>query len=301
MKGRYLDGVFERIDFDGAASPVAGEVRWSPVKSLWWTGMALGWVSLGWIYFSWSAVAVFVVTSAVTLCLGHSLGMHRWLIHGAYETRPWLGAVFVWLGTLTGLGGPKSMMLTHDIRDWAQRSPACHPFLSHQSPLAKDFWWQIHCKLHLAAEPSFRYPALLEQPGYLWVQRTSMLQQVPLAVLLFAFGGWGWVAWGICGRVTVSVFGHWLVGWFAHNRGARDWHLEGASTQGYNLPLGLLTMGESFHNNHHAFPGSARLSLRPGQLDPGWWVLRALERVGLVWNLQDPAALPERDNLRAVA
>ncbi|MCH2075845.1 MAG: acyl-CoA desaturase [Rhodobacteraceae bacterium] len=296
-----MDGVFERIAFDSSASPVAGTVRWSAVKSLWWSGMALGWVILGSLYFSWGAVAVFVMTSAVTLCLGHSLGMHRWLIHGAFETSPALGRVLVWLGTLTGLGGPRTMMFTHDIRDWAQRSTACHPFLSHQSGITRDFWWQLHCKLHLDKEPEFRFPLLLDTPFYRWLQASSMAQQLPVVLLLFAAGGPGWVAWGVCGRVTVSIFGHWLVGWFAHNRGSRDWHLEGASTQGYNLPLGLLTMGESFHNNHHAFPGSARLSLQSGQCDPGWWVLNGLERLGLVWNLREPDALPRRENLRGIA
>ena len=74
--------------------------------------------------------------------------------------------------------------------------------------------------------------------------------------------------------------GHWLVGYFAHNRGPRSWHIEGAGVQGYNVPYcGLITMGEAWHNNHHAFPGSARLGLRDGETDPGWWVLlRAAER-----------------------
>ena len=297
----YEPGLFERIDFDGPGDACAGEVRWSALKSLWWTGMALGWFTLGTVYFSWSAVAVFLITSAVTLCLGHSLGMHRLLIHGSFETRPWVKRLFIWLGTLTGLGGPQTMMFTHDIRDWAQRKPACHPFLSHQSGILRDFWWQLHCKLHLSNEPEFHYPAFLRRERfYRWLQASSMAQQPPLAVVLFAMGGWGWVAWGICARVTVSIFGHWLVGWFAHNQGARDWHLEGVSTQGFNLRLGIITFGESFHNNHHAFPGSAKLGIAPGQVDPGWWVLRALEGVGLAWNIQTPETLPERANLRAL-
>ena len=86
---------------------------------------------------------------------------------------------------------------------------------------------------------------------------------------------------GWCGasrvRVAASVTGHWLVGYFAHNRGPRSWHLEGAGVQGYNVPYcGLITMGEAWHNNHHAFPGSARLGLREGEIDPGWWVLLGL-------------------------
>ena len=100
---------------------------------------------------------------------------------------------------------------------------------------------------------------------------------------------------GIAARVAASVTGHWLVGYFAHNRGPRSWHIQGAGVQGYNVPYcGLITMGEAWHNNHHAFPGSARLGLRDGEIDPGWWVLRGLMRVGLVWNLKTPevAAAP---------
>ena len=106
-----------------------------------------------------------------------------------------------------------------------------------------------------------------------------MAQQIPWAILFFALGGVPWLVWGIALRVAACVTGHWLVGYFAHNRGPRSWHVEGAGVQGYNVPYcGLITMGEAWHNNHHAFPGSARLGLRDGEIDPGWWVLCALRR-----------------------
>jgi stearoyl-CoA desaturase (delta-9 desaturase) len=110
-----------------------------------------------------------------------------------------------------------------------------------------------------------------------------------------------WLVWGIAVRVAASVTGHWLVGYFAHNRGPRSWHLEGAGVQGYNVPYcGLITMGEAWHNNHHAFPASARLGLQPGETDPGWWVLLGLARLGLVSNLKTPEMLPRRPNLVAL-
>jgi hypothetical protein len=59
-------------------------------------------------------------------------------------------------------------------------------------------------------------------------------------------------------------------------------------------------MGEAWHNNHHAFPASARLGLHPGETDPGWWVLVLLSRLGLVWNLKTPDTLPPRPNLVAL-
>lgn len=111
-------------------------------------------------------------------------------------------------------------------------------------------------------------------------------------------GGVDRVIWGECLRVTVSVMGHWLIGYFAHNTGQRHWHVEGASVQGYNVRFcGLITMGECWHNNHHAFPESAQLGIEKNQTDPGWWVLQLLEKVGLVWQIKRPADLPTRSEL----
>ena len=67
------------------------------------------------------SVLVFLASSAVTLCGGHSLGMHRKLIHDSYQCPKWLEYSLVYLGTLVGLAGPYGMVHTHDMRDWAQR------------------------------------------------------------------------------------------------------------------------------------------------------------------------------------
>ena len=95
-------------------------------------------------------------------------------------------------------------------------------------------------------------------PVHRFMDATWMLQQLPLALVLFACGGWAYVVWGIAVRVSASITGHWLIGHFAHNGGPRNWHIEGAGVQGYNIPFtALLTMGENWHNNHHAFPEPA--------------------------------------------
>jgi fatty-acid desaturase len=286
--------------FDGdRTSATDGRVHWRPAKSLWIGGMTIAAVVGGPLAFTWGALALFLLTTAVTVCLGHSLGMHRRLIHRAYDCPPWLERLFVYLGTLVGMAGPLGMIGQHDIRDWAQRKANCHPYLAHRSSMLRDGWWQLHCELRLAHPP-----ALVIEPGvandrfYRVIERTWMAQQLPWAVLFFAIGGMPWLVWGIAVRITVSVTGHWLVGYFAHNRGPRSWHLEGAGVQGYNVPYaGFLTMGEAWHNNHHAFPGSAQLGLHKGEVDPGWWVLLALERLGLVWGLKTPTTLPHRPNL----
>ena len=126
-----------------------------------------------------------------------------------------------------------------------------------------------------------------------------MAQHLPWALLFYAWGGWGFVFWGVCARVTTGVFGHWIIGYFAHNHGGMHHVVDGAAVQGRNVRwTSLLTMGECWHNNHHAFPGSARLGLHPGEWDPGWWALLALRRVGLVWDLRLPEDLAPRPELR---
>jgi fatty-acid desaturase len=72
--------------------------------------------------------------------------------------------------------------------------------------------------------------------------------------------------------------------------------------RGHNLPAAaLLTFGEGWHGNHHAWPESARMGIEPGQHDPGWWTLLVLRRLGLVWGLRQPGDLAPRAGLRRVA
>jgi fatty-acid desaturase len=291
-----------RIDDSENCNPEKGSVVWSPVKSLWLSSMFLIALIGGVKTYSIEALIVFLSTSAITLCLGHSLGMHRLLIHKSYQCPKWLEYLLVHFGVLVGLAGPKGMMFTHDMRDWAQRQPSCHDYFSHKQPFFIDGLWQLHCDLILERPPKFAAEVEFNaDKTYLWMEKYWLWQQLPWAILLFVIGGMPWVIWGICMRVVVSITGHWLIGYFAHNQGERDWHVKGAAVQGFNVKfVSLITMGESWHNNHHAFPGSALLGLEKGQMDPGWWVLRLLQKLGLVWNLKLPEDLGTRVELVAI-
>jgi stearoyl-CoA desaturase (delta-9 desaturase) len=279
--------------------PVAGAVRWAPAKSLWIGGMTLAALGLGPVYFSWDALVLFLVTTAITLCFGHSVGMHRRLIHRSFDCPLWLERVCVYLGVLVGMAGPFGMIRAHDLRDWAQRQPACHPYLRHGQGFWSDAWQQLHCEVRLDRPPVFRLdPAIANDRFYRFIERTLMWQQLPWALLFLVLGGPGWVVWGVCARVAVGVTGHWLVGHFAHREGHQTWVVKGAAAQGHNIAIaGLISMGESWHNNHHAFPGSAKLGLFPGQADLGWALICAFERLGLAWSIRTPEVMPARAEL----
>lgn len=289
-----IDG--HRVTTADADAVCVGRVRYAPLKSFWFLGMLCAAFVGGALTFSWAAFAVFVFATATVLLLGHSLGNHRKLVHDSFQCPGWLEYALVYCGVQVGLAGPIGLLRQHELRDFAQRMPRCHDYLRHGRPLMIDAWWQLNCELELERPPRVRLePRIANDRVYRFLERTWMAQQLPFALVLLAWGGWGFVFWGVCARVTAAVFGHWLIGYLAHNHGVLVREVRGAAVQGRNVPLlSLLTMGECWHNNHHAFPGSARLGLAPGEWDPGWWVLQALRRVGLVWAIKLPEDPPPR-------
>ena len=173
----------ERIIVDSSTDPVEGRVRWKPVKSIWIGSMTLVALIAGPLLFTWDAFAVFVVGCAITLCAGHSVGMHRRLIHNSFECPLWLEYLMVYSGVLVGMAGQFGLMHQHDLRDWAQRQPNCHDYLKHGRGFWHDAWWQLHCDLELKHPPRFQpEPRIANDRVYAGMERTWMWQQLPGSV-----------------------------------------------------------------------------------------------------------------------
>ena len=285
------------------ADPVAGRVVWDGPRSIWNTIMFGGAIILAPLFFSWSALAMFFVLAGVTLCAGHSVGFHRRLIHRSFDCPKWLEYVLVYMGTIVGMGGPLWTIRLHDSRDWAQRQPDCHAFLRHEHGFLKDGLLYLHGKLVLDRPPGFDPGhSVGNDPFYRFLDRTWMLQQIPIALILFAIGGMPWLVWGVFVRVAACTTMHWAISYFAHTRGPSDWEVDGAVIQAHNVPLlAIPTMGESWHANHHAFPASARHGLYPGQIDLGWRFVQLLQWSGLASNVKTPRDLPARHNIRPLS
>jgi fatty-acid desaturase len=283
----------------------AGKVVWDPGRSAWFGTIALVALVGAVPAFTPAAFALFLALTGVTLCAGHSVGIHRGLIHRSYRVPRWLEGGLVYLGVLVGLGGPLGLVRMHQSRDFQQNQPRCHDFFAHRQPWWRDYLWNLHCRFVFARPFQPRVDeALLRDPLWRFLERTWRWQQLPLALLLWALGGWPFLIWGGFVRVAVGTTGYWFVNHVSHRGGYRRWHNRGAAVQGWNsLLLGAVSMGEGWHNNHHAFPRSARLGLRWWELDPGWWLIAGLRAAGLATEVlvageaaRAPAAVPLRQH-----
>lgn len=286
-----------RIDSNkGRSTPSLGKVYWAPARSLWFTLMYGGALLGGYATFRWDALALCLFTSAIALCAGYSVGIHRRLIHNSFQCHAWVEAVLVYIGVLVGVGGPFALIERHDIREWAQSQSRCHDyFTSRRSPFT-NWLWTIHCALQLHYPPIVQYePRLIDNKFYQWLEQTWMFQQLPLAIACYYGGGWSWVFWGIYVRISLCVTLIWLTDYLACRVGDRPLYTKDKAVQRGNIPLlSLLTMGESWQNHHQNTSYSARFDGR-SRLDLGWWLIKALSKVGLVWNisrLQTKTPLP---------
>jgi stearoyl-CoA desaturase (delta-9 desaturase) len=94
---------------------------------------------------------------------------------------------------------------------------------------------------------------------------------------------------------------HWFVGYLCHTHGPQSWTVDNGAVQAHNVPWAAIpSMGESWHNNHHAFPASARHGLYRGQIDIGFRFIQVLEQLGLAWNIKTPDTLPRRSGITPV-
>ena len=282
-----------------------GTVTWDPARSLWNGGMLLAAIVLGAsIYFTWGAFAVFLVLLELTMCTGHSVGFHRRLIHRTFQCPKWLERMLVWSGTLVGMQGPFWVIQSHDFRDWAQRQPNCHPFLQSRPGHAQGRLWNLHCRLETRSPAGIRSGA---------GNRRRSLLSIPAAQLDVAaaadrrwcsmlLGGIPWVVWGVCVRVTAGVSMHWFVGYICHTHGPQSWLVDTGAVQAHNVPWAAIpSMGESWHNNHHAFPGFGASRVVSGAARYRISVHLRLARIGLASQIQTPQVLPPRQGITPVA
>lgn len=230
--------------------------------------------------FSWPALGVAVLMWWIAGSLGIGIGYHRLLTHRGFKTPKFVEYFLTLCGTLALQGGPIGWVATHRIhhanteRDGDPHSPR------------EGFWWS-HMgwivngqSTHSEVESMARFvPDLSKDPFLDWLSRWSFVTQIPLIAILYWAGGWPFILWGICLRVVFSWHATCFVNSAAHVWGTRRFETRDDSRN--NWWVALMTFGEGWHNNHHAFPAAARHGLSWYQIDINWYGIWLLKKLGL--------------------
>ncbi len=135
-------------------------------------------------------------------------------------------------------------------------------------------------------------PELAKDRGHEFIEKTQILHTVVLGSILYAFGGWSYVVWGIFARAVFVYHCTWSVNSLAHMYGYQTFETNEGSRN--NWFVALLTFGEGWHNNHHAYPNSAAHGLRWWEIDPTYFTIKLLSWVGLADGIRLPRGNPAK-------
>jgi stearoyl-CoA desaturase (delta-9 desaturase) len=255
-------------------------------------------------------LAILGVTYLMT-AIGITVGYHRLLTHRAFRTYPWLERVFAMLGSLAVQGS---------VLDWVadHRKHHAHtdvegdphsPHVGHGSGLSGLWYAHVGWLWHTQGQADWkRYAAeLYEDPKMRRIGRrfpvfvfVSLLAPTVAGFVLSGFTAEGALRGYVWGGLVRIFFVHhvtWSVNSICHFFGHRRFAIEDRSTNvGW---LAVLSLGESWHHNHHAFPRSAYHGLRAWEVDLSGLIISGLERVGLAWDVV--RIPPERQHAKSLA
>jgi stearoyl-CoA desaturase (delta-9 desaturase) len=252
--------------------------------------------------FHWDDLLI-LAGSYVVCAFGTTIGFHRYFSHRGFETSPVVKAVLAVLGCMT-VQGPLTQWVTDHRKHHALSDKEGDPHSPHAG-FGEGGWAALRGFLHahvgwmftnLGMEQGRAYGKdLYEDRLIRTIDRLYLLWVILTLGIPFAIGyPFGGVArgleamvWG--GLVRIFLYQHatFSVNSICHMFGRKDYPARDESRN--NWLVALLVFGEGWHNNHHAFPSSARHGLRRWQLDVSWWVIHGLEKLGLVWNVRVPA------------
>jgi stearoyl-CoA desaturase (delta-9 desaturase) len=247
----------------------------------------------------------------VTTAAGITVGFHRLLTHRAFQTYPWLERTFAVMGSLSVQGS---------VMDWVadHRKHHAHtdvegdphsPHVGHGSGLRGLWHAHVGWLLETQGQADWKKyaPELYEDPAmrtigrrFPWLVLVSLLVPTIAGFVLHGFTAGGALQGYVWGGLVRIFFVHhvtWSVNSVCHFFGSRRFDIEDHSTNvGW---LAVLSLGESWHHNHHAFPRSAYHGLRWWEVDPSGLIIAGMERVGLAWNVVRIA--PERQRAKTLA
>ncbi|KAL4626468.1 hypothetical protein ACB092_05G098400, partial [Castanea dentata] len=242
--------------------------------------------------FNWMALLVTVALCVVTGLFGITLSFHRNLSHRSFKVPKWLEYFFAYCGLQALQGSPITWVSTHRYH---------HQFVDSErdphSPTA-GFWFSHISWLFDTTSMNERCGGpnnvgdLKKQPFYRFLDKTYVIHPIALGALLYGLGGFPCLVWGMGVRVVWVYHITWLINSVCHIWGKQPWKTGDLSRN--NWWVALLTFGEGWHNNHHAFEYSARHGLQWWELDMTWYVVKLLQAIGLATDVKVPTEVQKK-------
>lgn len=233
---------------------------------------------------SWQNVLAAFICWWIAASWGVGIAYHRLLTHRGFTASRWLTRFLATCGTFGVQSGPITWVTTHRIH---------HAFTETEkdphSPRNGTYWSHIGwifrgtAQGHSAATRQRYSPDLLRDPYLVFIDKYYYVTSIVAGVVLFAIGGWGMVLTAIFLRTTISWHFTWLVNSATHLWGSRRFDTRDDSRN--NALVAAVTFGEGWHNNHHAYPRSARHGLTWKEFDVNWVQLTIMEKLGLIENV----------------
>lgn len=236
--------------------------------------------------------------------LGITVGFHRLLTHRSFDCPRWMRVFWMGIGSLAVEGSPMDWCMVHrkhhqfSDHHGDPHSPHLHEggfwnsvkgfFHSHTGWMFKDNWSRSERERYI--------PDLMDDETMNWIDRNyvwwvvaSLAIPTVIAglVTMSISGALLGLVWGGLARVAFTHHMTWSINSICHIFGSRDFKSSDDSRN--NFLFGFLSHGEGWHNNHHAFPTSAKHGLKWWQFDLSWIIIRTMQATGLAWKVRLPS------------
>lgn len=233
---------------------------------------------------------------------GITVGYHRLFAHRTFQTGPVMRALIAISGAMAAQGSVAGWVSHHRRHHFHSDEPGdVHSPHLHGGGLSGALlgFWHSHMGWMISTKWQAPFPhvgdltrdpvvSTVDRYYYVWLVLTLSL---PAAIGGLVTGSWDGVfrglIWGGAIRLLLGFNHTFCVNSLCHLWGGRMFETPEKSRN--NGLVAFLTLGEGWHNNHHAFPSSAQFGMKWWQFDPGWWFIQTLDRLGLAWDVKVPS------------
>jgi stearoyl-CoA desaturase (delta-9 desaturase) len=249
----------------------------------------------------WTGVTMTSVILAITLYVvrmfGITAGYHRYFSHRSFKT----SRAFQFVLAFIAMSSAQKSVLW-----WAALHRHHHRHSDQEddvhSPLQRGFFYshvgwifdQKHADTRLE-----EIPDLTKYPELRFLDKHQLIPAIVLAVACFLVDGWSGLLIGFFASTAVLYHGTFFINSLAHVHGSQRYVT--GDTSRNNWWLAVITLGEGWHNNHHAYQRSTRQGFRWYEFDPTYYALKALSWVGITWDLGEPPREVVRNERRVGA